>query len=48
MTAEFDCEAARQQAIKELRLAIVALECGEVHSAETHAHASVAWMHEIR
>jgi hypothetical protein len=40
-------EIARAQAINELRLAILALECGEMHSAENHAHASVAWIREI-
>ena len=43
----FDAETSRSHAINELRLAILALECGELISAENHALASVAWVREI-
>lgn len=41
-------EVARDQAINELRLAILALQCGELASGENHALASVAWMREVQ
>lgn len=47
MNAEQACTEARRQAINELRLAIIALECGEPVSAETHANSAISWVKEI-
>jgi hypothetical protein len=46
-TEKIDCTEARRQAIHELRLAILALECGEMTSAENHAFSAIAWVREI-
>lgn len=43
-----EAEQARQAAIKELRLAILALQCGEMTSAVNHAHCAIAWTAEIQ
>jgi hypothetical protein len=40
-------EVARDQAITELRLAILSLQCGEMVYAENHAFAAIAWVREI-
>lgn len=41
-------EALREQAITELRLAILALDCGEMQSAVNHSHCAIAWIAEIQ
>lgn len=42
-----EAEAFRAQAIHELRLAILALECGEIVSAQNHATCAIHWANEI-
>jgi hypothetical protein len=43
-----EAEAARDQAITELRLAILALQCGEATSAVNHANCAISWAQEIQ
>ena len=43
-----EAETARNEAIKELHLAIEALWCGEVTSAQSHAQCAIGWTWEIQ
>lgn len=38
---------ARHEAILALHRALVAVENGDPHNAENHAHSAIAWLHDM-